>query len=82
MTKDSIFLKNYRTGIISIVAMSILVFLFFILTLNSIGITEYLFIISGILMNIFITGQILYRYLVMNKNIKYVTLVSLFIFRI
>jgi hypothetical protein len=58
------------------------VFLFFILTLNSIGITEYLFIISGILMNIFITGQILYRYLVMNKNIKYVTLVSLFIFRI
>ena len=81
MEKDNMFSKNFRLGIISIVAISVLVFLFFIITLKSIGITGYLFIISGILMTIFISGQILYRYLVtnMNKTIKNVIIVSLFI---
>lgn len=81
MEKDNLFSKNFRRGIISIVANNVLLLLFLILTLKSIGITEYLFIISGMLLNIFISGQILFRYLEMNinKEIKNVTIVSLFI---
>ena len=56
MEKDNLFSKNFRRGIISIVANNVLLLLFLILTLKSIGITEYLFIILGMLLNIFISG--------------------------
>ena len=68
MEKNNLFLKNFRKGIISIVAINVLFYIFLILVFNSIGITKHLFIISWMLLNIFISGQILFRYLEKNMN--------------
>jgi hypothetical protein len=82
MEKDNLFSKNFRKGIISIAAINVLLLLFLIISSNSIDITGYLFIISGMLLNTFISGRILFRYLEknINREIKNVIIVSLIIY--